>query len=74
MKHECNKLTNGTSWAHCSACGKRLHEEGCTAKRRKGIDCFCIFTEEYLVAVGIGSAVERASILKDYAGQEAGYL
>jgi hypothetical protein len=73
MRHECNKLTNGTSWAHCPACGLRLHEVGCTARRNKKTDCHCVYTEEYLVKVGIG-AEERARILVERVGQDAGYL
>lgn len=69
MKHECNKATNGKDWAHCAVCGLRLHLEACTTKRRKGIDCLCVYTEEYLVEFGVGSAEERASILSQFKGQ-----
>lgn len=37
-KHICNN-TNGNKWYHCSACGGRCHEVGCTTRKNPMIDC-----------------------------------
>lgn len=73
MTHECNKATNGTSWAHCSACGKRLHLEGCGQAGKTSKDCRCTVTAEYLEAAGIG-VEEAKQILARCAGEFAGTI
>lgn len=40
-QHVCNN-TQGrgeAQWAHCAVCGGRIHETGCTSRKRTGIDC-----------------------------------
>ncbi len=38
MRHRCNN-TNDDKWAHCAVCGGRVHEPGCTTRKKNGVDC-----------------------------------
>lgn len=39
MRHQCNKMANGTNWMVCSVCDGRVHLEGCTARIDPTTDC-----------------------------------
>lgn len=50
-KEFCNN-TNNNKWIHCQVCGGRIHNPGCSTKKRKGIDCFNKHTKEEYIKVG----------------------
>jgi hypothetical protein len=50
--------TNDGEWMHCGVCNGRVHEEDCTSRKRKGIDCLSNHTPEEMEAAGLGPASE----------------
>lgn len=58
-RHLCNNQNDG-EWAHCNVCGGRIHLDGCTTKKRNGIDCAGqeYHTPAEMEAAGYGPAEE----------------
>ena len=53
------RVVNDKQWPHCNVCDGRIHQEDCTTRKRKGIDCFEHHTPEELEAAGYGPADEH---------------
>ena len=53
--HKC-KNNNWDDFSHCAVCEGRIHENDCTTRKRKGIDCFGKHTPAERELVGYGTA------------------
>ena len=50
------RITNGNEWMHCGVCGGRIHNNDCTSRKRKGIDCLSNHTPQEMEQAGYGPA------------------
>ncbi len=64
MKHDCNKMANGTGWSLCAVCLGHIHFPECTVKRNPKNDC-CKDRHNLFIDYGITEGIRDSSLSMD---------
>lgn len=70
VRKQTHLCSNGGSWRTCTACRGRIHDEKCTTRKNKTVDC-CLARHKMLYVAGIFRGIDDSSVPM-LGGYEAG--